>query len=77
MKTLDVNVLGQRVPVKGENAQKIREYADYLDAYLRELSHNIGVIEQKTLHIVAGLNLVETIFYLKKKTKDLRKSWKK
>ncbi len=77
MKKVDVNVVGHKVTVMGDNIQLIQEYAEHLDTCLRDLSHQYGTIEQKTLFILAGLNLVEKIYELEAKNKTLEKELSK
>ncbi|HOD53721.1 MAG TPA: cell division protein ZapA [Candidatus Cloacimonadota bacterium] len=77
MKKVDVNVFGQKVSVTGDNAQLIQEYAEYLDTWLRNLSKQYGTLDQKTLFILSGLNLVERIYELEAKNKDLEKELNK
>jgi cell division protein ZapA (FtsZ GTPase activity inhibitor) len=71
MKPVEINVIGTKVRVQGENAQKIQEYAEFLDNFLREINTTHGTLDQKTLFILAGLNLTEQIFELKEKNDQL------
>ncbi|HOQ79495.1 MAG TPA: cell division protein ZapA [Candidatus Cloacimonadota bacterium] len=77
MEVVEIKVLGHTLPVKGDNAQKIKEYARYLDSYLREVSDTLGFVDQKTLFILAGLNFVETIYTLKEKNEMLEQELNK
>lgn len=71
-KQIDINILGQKLKVRGDNSQKIQEYAEYLDNFLRKLTENYGLIDQKTLFMIAGLNLVEEVFVLKEENNKLK-----
>ncbi len=71
-KQIDINILGQRLKVQGENSQKIQEYAEYLDNFLRKMTESYGLIDQKTLFMIAGLNLVEKVFELNVENNKLR-----
>lgn len=70
-KQIEINVIGHRVKVQGDNAQRIQEYAEYLDNYLRDINSTHSTLDQKTMFILAGMNLVEQIFELKEKNDDL------
>lgn len=73
MKQIEINVIGHRVKVMGENSQHVQQYAEYLDNYLREISAQYNCLDQKTMFILTGLNLVEKIFELEEKNKELSK----
>lgn len=71
-KQIDINVLGQKLRVQGDNAQTIQAYAEFLDNYLRKVAESNPLIDQKTLFLIAGLNLVEEVFILKEDNHRLK-----
>ncbi len=74
MGTYEVNILGQRYKVRSEDDEEyVNKLAEYLDEQLDEVRKNTKIVASQNLAVLAGLNIVDTLFKQKEKDAQFKK----
>ena len=74
MGTYEVNILGQRYKVRSEDDEEyVNKLAEYLDEQLDEVRKNTKIVATQNLAVLAGLNIVDTLFKQKEKDAQFKK----
>lgn len=78
MNNISVNIFGNEYSIAGDaGTSDIKEYAEYLDSKLAELSTNTNIDSKYKLAILCGLNIIEEMFEQKKQINEIEKKLKK
>ncbi len=70
MKSVQVEILGRKYHFRGENHNKIREYASFLNEKLDELATDFQIIDHSKLLTLAAMIITEKYFIEKENNQD-------
>ena len=76
MESVEIEIFGKRYRMKGNDPQKIKQYAAYLNKRLDEINSKFDIIDQKKMFVLTSLVIVEELFDLKDEHMDLKKKIK-
>ncbi len=62
MKTIEVELFGRKLRIRGDDPAKIHKYADYLNAELNELKSKIEFTDHTNLILFGALIITEKYF---------------
>ncbi len=69
MQSVEVEILGRRYRLRGEDPDKIVSYADYLNKELNNLAQHMEFADSTQVLVLGALGIVEQLF-LEREQKD-------
>ena len=62
MEIIEIEVFGQKLRVRGDHPEKVRQYAEFLNAQLDELKNSIEFTDHTKLLLFGALIITEKYF---------------
>lgn len=71
METVYVEVFGKKYPFRGEDPEKIRQYAEYLNDLLVDISSKYGLVNYQESMVMICMLITENYFTIKEQKEVL------
>ena len=76
MISCEVEIFGRLYKLKAENEEDIKLYADFLNKRLSIVEKQVKTIDDHVIFSLAGINIAEEFFNLKKENESLKQELK-
>ena len=77
MKTIEVEILGNKYHFKTDNPEELTRFASHMNEKLEKLKKNFNTVDKTKLFVLYSLMLTEKYFIEKESSSNLRKETQK